>query len=105
MQRNCRVIKGQLCVNPATAQQKIVRDILAYLIDNPAAQDTLEGIAEWWLLESRIESRTLKIREALGELVERGLILERKGSDSRLRYLINANKQEEIRALLGRGPD
>ena len=84
---------------------EIARDVLAYLIDNPDAQDTLEGIVEWWLPDRKIEPRALKVREALAELVDRGLILERKGSDSRPRYLINANKQEAIRELLGRSPD
>ena len=81
-------------------KSEIVHDLLSYLIDNPDAQDTLEGIVEWWLLERKIESRTAKVREALTELVSTGLILEREGSDSRPRYLINTKKQEEIRRLL-----
>lgn len=85
-----------------TEKSEIASDVLGYLIDNPEAQDTLEGIAEWWLLERKIESRTAKVKEALAELVAEGLILEREGSDSRLRYLINANKKEEIRTLLER---
>lgn len=86
-----------------TERSEIVRDVLGYLIDNPHAQDTLEGIIEWWLLERNIESRAIKVKEALAELVAKGLILERRGSDSRLRYLINGHKQEEIRALLTQG--
>jgi predicted transcriptional regulator len=85
-----------------TERSEIVRDLLSYLIDNPDAQDTLEGIVEWWLLERKIENRTAKVREALTELVASGLILEREGSDSRPRYLINTRKQEEIRKLLER---
>lgn len=93
--------------DPATTQLKsqIARDLLGYLTDNPAAQDTVEGIVEWWLLERKIESRTVTVQEALAELVDRGLILERLGSDSRARYLINIDKQQEIRALLERGSD
>ncbi len=86
-----------------TEKSEIARDVLGYLIDNPEAQDTLEGIVEWWLLERKIESRTSKVREALAELATRGLILERKGPDSRVRYLINSQRQEEIRALLEQG--
>lgn len=82
-----------------------MRDVLGYLTDNPDAQDTLEGIVEWWLLERRIESRTVKVQEALAELVASGLIVERQGSDSRLRYSINAEKQEQIRALIEKRSD
>lgn len=85
-----------------TEKSEVVHDLLSYLIDNPDAQDTLEGIVEWWFLERKIESRTAKVREALTELVASGLILEREGSDSRARYSINTKKQEEIRKLLER---
>jgi hypothetical protein len=75
---------------------------LGYLISNPNAQDTLEGIVEWWLLQMKLESNTVKVKEALAGLVAKGLILECAGSDSRLRYMINDGKSDEIRALLGR---
>ena len=91
--------------NCTTEKREIAREVLGYLIDNPDAQDTLEGIVEWWLLERKIDSRNVKVREALAELIDRGLILERAGSGSRPRYLINADKQEEIRALLRQGSD
>lgn len=81
---------------------EMVRDVLTYLVNNPDAQDTLEGIAEWWLLERKIESRAAKVKEVLAELVAKGLILERRGSDSRLRYLINTDSKDKIRALLSK---
>lgn len=86
-------------------ESEISRDLLSYLVDNPDAQDTLEGIVEWWLLQMKLESRTIKVKEALADLVAKGLILERTGSDSRLRYMINDGKQDEIRALLGQDED
>lgn len=76
---------------------------MGYLIDNPDAQDTLEGIVEWWLLEKSIERGTVTVKEALAKLVDRSLILERVGSDLRLRYSINGDKLEEISALLAQG--
>ena len=89
--------------NFTTEQSEIARDVLSYLADNPQAQDTLEGIVEWWILQRRIESQTAKVKSVLAELAAKGFILERKGSDSQVRYLINGHKQEEIRVLLGRG--
>lgn len=90
------------CGRETKEDSEMVRDVLSYLVKNPDAQDTLEGIVEWWLLERKIESRTAKVKEVLAELVAKGLILERRGSDSRLRYLINTDRQDEIRALLSK---
>lgn len=83
-----------------TEKSEIVRSVLGYLINNPDAQDTLEGIVEWWLLQMKLESNTVKVKEALADLVAKGLILECRGSDSRLRYMISDGKSDEIRALL-----
>jgi len=73
--------------------------ILAYLIEHPEAQDTLEGIVEWWLLESTIKFQTARVKEAISELVANGLILEHKGLDSQGHYRINQSRSEEIREL------
>jgi hypothetical protein len=77
-------------------------DLLAYLAEHPHAQDTLEGIVEWWLMEQRIVNQTAKVREALDELVEGRLILERQGKDSRTHYRINRQKTKEIIARIAR---
>jgi hypothetical protein len=70
--------------------------ILAYLSANPAAQDTLEGVAEWWLLEQRIKEHTAEVKAALDELVSRGLVLERTGKDKRSHYRVNRSRLAEI---------
>jgi len=74
--------------------------ILAYLHNNPEAQDTLEGIVEWWLLRQRIKHQTEKVERALTELIERGLIGVREGADSRVHYRIERDKQKEVESLL-----
>jgi hypothetical protein len=75
-------------------------EILAYLVDNPAAQDTLEGIVEWWLLDRGILNRTAAVRSALAELTSQRLILERKDEDARSHYRINHQKAKDIESLL-----
>ena len=75
-------------------------DVLAYLADNPNAQDTLEGIMEWWLLEQNIRVQTTNVKTALSKLVDQGFVLERKGINSRIMYSINRSKQEMIREVL-----
>jgi hypothetical protein len=74
--------------------------ILAYLCQNPEAEDTVEGIVEWWLLEEEIKRRTADVKQALDELGGKGLLVERKGPDGRSRYLVNRARLSEIRAML-----
>jgi hypothetical protein len=82
---------------------RIAYEILAYLIDNPNAQDTLEGIVEWWLLERTIKQQTLAVEEALSMLVAERLVLARRGIDSRTYYKLNSRRRRKIRLLLQRG--
>ena len=79
-------------------------EILAYLAENPDAEDTLEGVVEWWLLEQRIRNRAVRVEEALAELVASGLVLERKGRDLRSHYRINPGKLAEVSARLRNRP-
>ena len=79
-------------------------DILAYLAENPNAQDTIEGVVEWWLLEQSIKNRMAGVKESLDELIAKGLVIERKGRDSRSHYRINRRKLREISEILRRGP-
>jgi hypothetical protein len=89
-------VKCELLIND---KSKIGNEILAYLVDHPKAQDTLEGIVEWWLLEREIKFQTAGVKEALSELVAKGLILEKKGSNSQIHYRINQAKYREIQEL------
>ena len=84
----------------ADERLQIACRVLGYLAENPNAQDTLEGIVEWWLLESLSPNRATRVKEALAELVLADLVLERRGKDSRAYYKINPLKLEEITAFL-----
>jgi hypothetical protein len=92
-------VKEDLLIND---ESKIGNEILAYLVDHPNARDTLEGIVEWWLLERQIKFQTARVKEALSDLVDRGLILEHKGLDSQIHYRINLSRYEEIQELFKR---
>jgi len=75
-------------------------EILAYLAEHPDSSDTVEGIIEWWLLEHKIEYQSAQVKEALIDLVAKGLIVEDKRMNSRTRYRLNQHKHGEIRVLL-----
>jgi hypothetical protein len=83
-------------------KSETAHEILAYLAAHPEAQDTLEGIVQWWLLEQKIKRETARVKEALAELVTQKLVLECPGSDSRNHYRLNRRKMKKIRAILER---
>ena len=79
-------------------------EIMTYLAENPDAQDTLDGVVEWWLLEQRIKKQMREVKATLDELVENGLLVERRGKDSKTHYKINRRKYKKIQQLIERGP-
>lgn len=89
-----------MCV---TDKAQIAREILAYLAERRGAQDTLEGIAEWWLWEQRVVTRAAEVQEAVGELVAARLLVERKGRDGRSHYRVNRRRARAVKSLLEGG--
>ena len=71
--------------------------IVDYLEHNPDAQDTLEGIVEWWFLEQDLRHHIPRVEAALERLIKKGLLETTQGAYSRIRYRINAVRREEIR--------
>lgn len=80
---------------------RVLVDILAYLADHPEADDTIEGVAQWWLLEQRIRQQIPVVEKALAVLVEKGFVIEQGGRNGRMRYRINWRKQKQIKTFLG----
>jgi len=76
--------------------------VLGYLTEHTGAQDTLEGIVEWWLLEQRIIQQTAEVQEVLADLTAQKLLVETKTADGRVLYRANRRKAKAIRELLRR---
>lgn len=89
-------MKNDLCFKE---RESISQEILCYLSEHPDAQDTLEGIAEWWLLERKIRDQIALLREAIAGLVKRGLIIEQVIKNLKPRYKINSKKLKEVKRL------
>lgn len=85
--------------NGTKDEPPIADQLLAYLDENPQAQDTFEGIV-WWLLEQRLKFYTARVKEALAELVDQGLVLERQGPDGQIHYRLNSRRRRQIRARI-----
>lgn len=85
--------------------QQLGYDILTYLAEHPDAQDTTEGIIEWWLSERAAKPNIALVEEALTELVDLEFILTRKTEDARAYYKVNRRKLKEISAMLTQHAD
>ena len=81
----------------------LCREILAFVAARPDARDTLEGIADWWILENRIRREAAKVRLAVGRLVDEGLLVERRGPNGRSHYSVNHDRLDEVRARIHAG--
>jgi hypothetical protein len=88
-----------------SSEQPIAEEILGYFAARPDAQDTLEGIVEWWLLEQKISVQSARVREALAGLVAQGLIIEKQATESRRLYKLNRRRLKTVLKMLGRKPD
>jgi hypothetical protein len=76
--------------------RSLADEILSYLVQHPEAQDTVEGIAEWWLLEQRIRHSVADVTAALAEFEAQKLVVTRRGVDGRIHYRVNPKKKQEI---------
>ena len=79
------------------------REILAYFLRNPAAADSLEGIARWRLLEQAIHRTTTETEGALKWLVDEGFLIEMEQPSSRQLFRLNPEKQLAAGELLRTG--
>ncbi len=70
----------------------VAQKILDYLTEHPEAQDTLEGLVQWWLLEREIVIQASHVQAALAELSAQELILEYRSGDGRVHYSLNRQK-------------
>jgi len=86
--------------NNPRAMDEISLRILSYLAENPEANDTPEGITEWWLLEREIREQSAAVERTLAGLAAEGWLLAARTAGSPTRYRLNPARVEEIRTLL-----
>jgi hypothetical protein len=66
-------------------------EILDYLARHPEAQDTIDGILHWWVLDACIRKWAPKIAETVAQLVDRGFLEERSSAGGQLFYRASAH--------------
>lgn len=74
------------CVQVDASLQSPAPEILDYLARHPDAQDTIEGILHWWVLDTCIRNWAPKITETVAQLVERGFLEQESSSDGHVFY-------------------
>ena len=81
----------------------LLADVLDYLVRHPGAQDTVEGIAEWWVLEQQAARVVTGVEAALSDLVAKDFLVAR-ASGGRTYYRLNRDKEREICRFLRKQP-
>jgi hypothetical protein len=81
-------------------EQNLSQAILRYLLRHPNAQDTLEGISEWWILEERIIQKYVEVQAAIKKLVGEGFVIEKRIPHAGVFYCLNRDKKELIKELI-----
>jgi hypothetical protein len=62
---------------PGQPESGVASDILGYLSKHPSAEDTLEGIVQWLILEKHLQTTPGIVAHALSQLIERKLVTTR----------------------------
>jgi hypothetical protein len=60
--------------HPDPKVQAAAEEIQAYLLTEPGASETLQGIVEWWIFRQRFEEAWATVEEALQHLMAAGLV-------------------------------
>ena len=82
------------------AEEKIAQEILSYLDHHPEAKDTLDGIAQWWLLREWSERKLEDVERAVLLLLSKDLIVETRRHGLPPIYRLNHDRLMEISAIL-----
>jgi len=76
-------------------EQTVARAIFDYLQAHPDAADTLEGIAQWWLLRECTERRLVEVEHAISILLAEGSIVQISRAGRPLYFKLNKQPEQE----------
>jgi len=66
-------------------EEDLADAVMEYVTEYPQAMDTIEGIAEWWIMRRQVRVNVEALERALNHLTEKGL-LEKTQSGESIRY-------------------
>jgi hypothetical protein len=90
-------------------ESELEREILKYLLEHPEGKDTIQGIARFWILGSKIDRIVDNLQGAIGGLVQRGYLNEKMiptpaGRATEHYYELNGDRISEIAKLVKEDP-
>jgi hypothetical protein len=80
--------------------RSVVLSIVRYLVHNPDAKDTLEGISKWWRAPDESEWTRAEVSEALDLLVKREWVNVREIGTGVSLYGVNPRRLDEMNRFL-----
>jgi len=84
-----------------SACSSLIRGILLYVVENPDAKDTLDGIDEFWLSQAGVQHGKSNVRDALEFLAEtKHWLSKNKAGASVTLYGLNKDRLSEIKTFL-----
>ena len=75
--------------------RELEKEILRYFLRNPQSADSLEGVANWRLLDQVIHHALQDTNDALEWLVSQGYLLEDSTVGSERIYRLNLEKRDD----------
>ena len=84
---------------------EVMRWVLEYLISNPEAKDTAEGILEWWIPKGYPELGNEDVEKILDLLVLKGWLTARAVTQQEQIYGLNRKLIDQIKHYLNHRDD
>ena len=72
-------------------------EILDYLARHPDAQDTIDGILHWWVLDACVRKWAPKIAGTVAQLVEQGFLEQQRCADGNVFYRVSPHYLATLR--------
>jgi hypothetical protein len=79
-------------VDERRREEELAEIVLGYLAEHPDASDTLEGIAEWWIMRQQTRVEVTTLAKVLRRLAESSL-LEKIEEGGTPRYRLNVKER------------
>lgn len=89
-----------------TTDPQLAAAVLDYLLRHPDAEDTVEGIAHWWLAEQQAVQTLAAVRSAVADLEAQGFLVRSRALPGAqpARFRLNSERVQEAQRHLATRP-